>query len=276
MSERLDIVFKNTGEPVANKLSRYPDGQVNVNIDDDLADRSVVIRSRMNSFNVLQEIAAAASALCQSSENLIELEIPYLLGARSDRRFGERGSDYLKDVICPFINCQGFDEVRYLDPHSEVMERLLIRGKRMNISPFYEWVASKIPAEVVISPDAGAESRSLEYWKHNPYSTLVKCSKSRDIATGKILETKIPADNFYGKDTVIIDDICDGGATFLNLGREIRHRKCGRLYLVVTHGVFSAGFHLLEGVFDHIYCTDSYKIVSHPLVSQFSIWGENE
>ncbi len=276
MSERLDIVYRDTGSPVSNRLSRYPDGQVNVNIEDDLVERSVVIRSRMNSFNVLQEIAAGVSALGQSSANRVELEIPYLLGARSDRRFGERGSDYLKDVICPIINWQGFDEVRYLDPHSRVMEDLLERGRRMDISPFYEWVSQRIPAEIVVSPDAGAERRSMDYWKHNPYSTLIKCSKSRDIATGKILETNIPVGDFQGKATVIIDDICDGGATFLNLGREIRSRKCGNLYLVVTHGIFSAGFHLLESVFDKIYCTDSYKVVLHPLVSQFSIWGENE
>lgn len=276
MSERLDIVYKDTGSPVANRLSRYPDGQVNVNIEEDLVERSVVIRSRMNSFNVLQEIAAGVSALGQSSPNRIELEIPYLLGARSDRRFGDQGSDYLKDVICPIINWQGFDEVRYLDPHSRVMEDLLKRGRRMDISPFYRWVSRRIPAEIVVSPDAGAERRSVDYWKHNPYSTLVKCSKSRDIATGKILETNIPVGDFQGKATVIIDDICDGGATFLNLGREIRSRKCGNLYLVVTHGIFSAGFHLLESVFDKIYCTDSYKVISHPLVSQFSIWGENE
>jgi ribose-phosphate pyrophosphokinase len=58
---------------------------------------------------------------------------------------------------------------------------------------------------------------------------------------------------------VIVDDICDGGRTFLEIAKTIRSKKRNisifgdKIYLVVTHGIFSAGFDELKNtlVFMH-------------------------
>jgi ribose-phosphate pyrophosphokinase len=59
---------------------------------------------------------------------------------------------------------------------------------------------------------------------------------------------------------VIIDDICDGGRTFVELAKAIKDgRPTAKVYLVVTHGIFSAGFYELNELFEGIYCTNSYE-----------------
>ena len=63
---------------------------------------------------------------------------------------------------------------------------------------------------------------------------------------------------------MIIDDICDGGATFLAIAEQIKPKH---MTLIVTHGVFSKGFAVLEKKFDEIIVSDSYgKTYNSPVV----------
>ena len=247
----------------------YPDGQVSISVGRQLYGRTVKIKARMRSFNDLQVIACAVSACREAKCGDIELEIPYVLGGRSDRRFSQYGDHYLKDVICPFINSLKFSCVHILDPHSDVLPALLDRVHVLSADPFYFTVGQHIGKCTVVCPDAGAVRRATNYAAVNAPCPVVYCSKKRDTATGKILSTTVSdPDIIGGNDLVIVDDICDGGATFLSLGRELRALKCRKLYLAVTHGIFSKGFLQLEEIFDHIFCTDSYKPVDNILVKQ--------
>lgn len=54
----------------------------------------------------------------------------------------------------------------------------------------------------------------------------------------------------------------DGGATFINIAKSIKEQISdykGKIYLIVTHGIFSKGFEELGKYFNGIYCTNSYK-----------------
>ena len=86
------------------------------------------------------------------------------------------------------------------------------------------------------------------------------------MRTGKILKTEIPdLPGLVGDDLkyVIIDDICDGGRTFNELAKAIRAQRAdAKIYLVVTHGIFSAGFAELSLNFEHIYTTNSYRDIA--------------
>lgn len=66
---------------------------------------------------------------------------------------------------------------------------------------------------------------------------------------------------------MIIDDICDGGATFLAIAGQV---KPAHLTLIVTHGIFSKGLDALAEKFDSIITSDSYgKIYDSALVQTF-------
>lgn len=114
---------------------------------------------------------------------------------------------------------------------------------------------------ILISPDAGATKKIYKLAEQIGYKgDIITCSKSRD-ENGRLSNIIIPEYHQPDKDIIIIDDICDGGATFINIAkvlREYKHHR-GRIYLIVTHSIFSKGTNELLQHFDAIYTTNSYK-----------------
>ena len=111
-----------------------------------------------------------------------------------------------------------------------------------------------------LSPDAGAEKKVRKILKAIDYKGRpALCSKYR-VEGGKIEDVEISVRDFEGQDVFIFDDICEGGATYIGLAEEIQKRNAGKIYLVVSHGIFSAGFDRLKhsGI-KHIFTTDSFR-----------------
>ena len=101
---------------------------------------------------------------------------------------------------------------------------------------------------------------------------MVECSKSRDVKTGKLSGFKVYTDDLQGRDCIIIDDICDGGGTFMGLATALKQKNVGKLYLAVSHGIFSKGFDDLAQYFDAIFTTDSFRTIqSIPKVHQMPL-----
>lgn len=48
------------------------------------------------------------------------------------------------------------------------------------------------------------------------------------------------------KNILIVDDICDGGATFMLLTKDLYKRGAKSINLFVTHGIFSKGLKPLK------------------------------
>ena len=87
--------------------------------------------------------------------------------------------------------------------------------------------------------------------------------KQRDVSTGEIVATTIDKDAVMCYDTFfVVDDICDGGRTFIELGKAIRDTKSNaKLVLCVTHGIFSKGKEVLKPMFDEILCINDLSEV---------------
>lgn len=261
--------------PSTHKIIRYPDGQISVKVRD--CDDHVEIISRMSSFNDVQKILCAAAAIRDLNPDAkLSLDVPYFMGARSDRRFSAGQDFYLKEVICPIVNSVGFSRVTVLDPHSGILPATLNRCDVRQPTSLWSMAASEIGSGglAILCPDAGAQKRAELAAESMQAKEIVYCTKNREISTGRITKACVPCDDFKGRDVVIVDDICDGGRTFTWLSGLIAGRNVGGVYLVVTHGIFSAGFDELSKGFDHIFCTDSYKTVSHPLVTQYKLFEE--
>ena len=119
---------------------------------------------------------------------------------------------------------------------------------------------------VIVSPDAGSLKKIYKVVDQFGLKTdIVIASKHRDLE-GKITHTEVPLrEEHDGRDFLIIDDICDGGRTFVEISKEIERtlsNTSGDVNLVVTHGIFSAGFTELENYFDKIYCTNSVSDIT--------------
>lgn len=98
--------------------------------------------------------------------------------------------------------------------------------------------------DLVLFPDKGAQERYSNLFDNN---TLC-CEKNRD-SSGKIT-LKVPYVAKYDK-ILVLDDICDGGGTFIELAKQSKHRK---MDLFVTHGIFSKGLDVLRPLYNSIKC----------------------
>ena len=100
---------------------------------------------------------------------------------------------------------------------------------------------------------------------------VVECSKKRNVKNGKLEGFKVYEDNLSGKDCLIVDDICDGGGTFIGLAEELKKKNAGHLYLAVSHGIFNKGVDVLNKCFTKIYTTDSFRDVGEIGVEQIKL-----
>ena len=256
------------------KINRFPDGQQSVTLEINMSHLTAVhsggvqIKSRLNNFRDLELIVCATAALRNTGIKNIQLYTPYFMGARSDRRFTEGDANYLKQVICPIINSQKFESVTILDPHSDVLEACLDNFVKISNHDIVKQALTAIDNKndaqdriVLVSPDAGAYKKIFDVAQKFGINKIITATKVRDVRTGKILHTEIPTlDQHEDLQYVIIDDICDGGRTFLELAKAIHDsRPTAKVYLVVTHGIFSNGFLELSKEIEKIYCSNSYS-----------------
>jgi ribose-phosphate pyrophosphokinase len=255
------------------KISKFPDGQQTIDLLDwaslDRYTDPVMITTRLNSFKDVELLICAVQALRNIKPNCqISLYTPYFLGSRSDRKFVEGGVNYLKQVICPIINSLNFYSVVVLDPHSDVLEACLNNYEKADNHILVKWALTNIDNKdgaqsriCLVSPDAGAYKKIFDVAKKFSIDKIITANKVRDMKTGNILRTEIPVlDQHDTIQYVIIDDICDGGRTFVELAKAIKDgRPTAKIYLVVTHGIFSAGYSQLGEYFERIYTTNSYK-----------------
>ena len=218
----------------------------------------------MNSFKDVELIICANQALRDFGITNIELYVPYFIGGRSDRKFFNGSTNYLKNVICPIINSQGFKKVYVVDPHSDVLEACLTNFQKINNFHLVDDALSYLIGEdedhtiMLVSPDAGALKKIYDVAKHFRIDNITTASKVRDMKTGNIIRTELPTMNLKGiEHIIIIDDICDGGRTFIELAKVIRQQTDKPIHLVVTHGIFSAGFEELSKHFTRIFTTNS-------------------
>ena len=255
------------------KISKFPDGQQTVDLTD-WADLNrytdpVKITTRLNSFKDVELLICAVQAIRNiKADCQIALYVPYFLGSRSDRKFVDGGVNYLKQVICPIINSLNFFTVIVLDPHSDVLEACLNNYEKVDNHLLVKYALTDIDNKrdaqeriCLVSPDAGAYKKIFDVAKKFGINRIITANKVRDMRTGNILRTEIPVlDQHTDLKYVIIDDICDGGRTFVELAKAIKDgRPTAKVYLVVTHGIFSAGFYELNELFEGIYCTNSYE-----------------
>lgn len=136
------------------KISKFPDGQNNIvlynGIDSnfkvlkDSIKEGVIIKSRLNNWLDLELITCAVASLRELGVEEIHLYTPYIMGARSDRKFEEGGNNYLKDVICPIINSLNFKTVTCIDPHSYSLECCIKNFKSIDNSELVKFALQDI------------------------------------------------------------------------------------------------------------------------------------
>lgn len=226
---------------------------------------TVTITHRINSFNDFGLLLLAVDALKRMDVKLINVFIPYFPAARQDRVM-IAGEPLSVKVYADILNSLKLNKITVFDAHSEVTSALLDNCEVIPNHDFIAQVLKKIGNNVkLISPDGGALKKIYKVSEYLGGIDVVECSKSRDVKTGKLSGFKVYDDNLQGIDCLIVDDICDGGGTFIGLAEELKKKNAGKLYLAVSHGIFNKGFESMKA-FEKIFTTDSFREFDEEIV----------
>ncbi len=186
------------------------------------------------------------------------LVLPYIPYARQDR-VANPGEALSIKVFADILNSLHYHRVIVLDPHSEVCTALI---HNIKIVPQWSIFCDSIMDGVdLISPDAGALKKIYKLQEAAKARGVIvpvrTATKHRDTQTGFISKTTLDGKP-QSKTCIVVDDICDGGGTFLALADTLnkQYEKC---VLMVTHGIFSQGLEKLSQHYHRILATNSFN-----------------
>lgn len=220
----------------------------------DVAGEDVMIIYNIRKSKDIMTLLIMTDAVRRCSPNSIELYIPYLPYARQDRVCCPGEALSIK-VFADLINSQNYRAVTIVDPHSDVSTALINNVIVIEQHDIACRVIEK--GDIIVSPDAGSLKKCYKLAQITG-NHVIAAEKVRDVRTGEIIRTDIRCGDITGQNVIIIDDICDGGATFIALARELKKFNVGKIKLYVTHGIFSKGVQVFEDIIDKIYTTNSF------------------
>lgn len=171
-----------------------------------------------------------------------ELRLSYLPYGRQDKDVDNKAT-FALHVFADLLNGLGFRKVFIVDPHSEVALKLIKNSVALYPKARVEQLVEDLEIDVVCYPDKGA------FVKYVPIHNTIQVPhiagfKVRNQLTGHIESYEIKGD-VAGRNVMIIDDICDGGATFTILAKDLMAKGAKSVVLFVTHGIFSKGTRVL-------------------------------
>lgn len=259
----------------------FPGGEVGVNVNTGSLNawnpqaanvKYIDLTAKIQNSNQLMAMFMATDALRRVYPYAkIDLTIPYFPYARQDR-VCNAGEALSVKVVAQLINAMKYASVTVVDPHSPVLVAALDNCFVVDQIAAFKGIKQDWSEWTIIAPDAGAAKKTEEFAKAVGAKSVLYFSKSRELSTGRITGMKmLNPEILTGTDNLLVlDDICDGGRTFVELAQVFdildsdgQHINYERLELAVTHGIFSKGVAVLTSVYNHVYTTDTLPQKAH-------------
>lgn len=232
---------------------------------------SLRIVAHLHSSDDIMQLFLATDALRRSfGHQDFDLVVPYFPYARQDRVCapGEAAS---ARVMCDLINAQKYRSVEVWDAHSDVVPMLLDRCFNRHCADFVsELHLGDENDTILVAPDAGAAKKVLECARRLELP-LLTAGKNRNPNTGEITGTWVDSRTLRqneDRDFLIVDDICDGGRTFVELAKALKPLTTGNVSLYVTHGIFSKGLAPFHGLIQKFYSANIWPSVAWMNIEQ--------
>lgn len=235
------------------KVIEFPDGELHLELEELNRKENVNIRCRITNGNDLFLLMQLSDILKRQCVVVEQMHILYLMGMRCDRLFSIN-RPFTLGVVADVINSFNALAVMLYEPHSK---RSLVQINKCYSISVTEKLAKCVKIDgsyTLVAPDKGAKER----YKGLKYSVI--CSKVRDEATGNLLKFTAEAKtDVTNKNLIVVDDLCDGGGTFVGLAPKLRELQPKSLSLLVTHAVQQKGIERVAECYDEVIITDSYR-----------------
>lgn len=256
------IRYKVNGVSTIAKLWAFPGGEVGAAVlphgDPTKVVTLEVLASARDSDELMQLMMFLDAASRSFKRANIDLVLPYLPYARQDRVCNS-GESLSIAVIGKMLEQFNLRTVTVLDPHSSVSLAVIKNIEVLSSTDIFAADVTANRIDTIVSPDAGAEKRAQELAKRVGISNVVVASKYRDPSNGQILGLELDQ-SALGKRICVIDDICDGGRTFIEVAKCMPNVEFKML--CVSHGIFSKGTRVVTECFDAVITTDSFAMTN--------------
>lgn len=203
---------------------------------------------------------------CVDTQNRpkFHLYLPYLPYGRADRVFEEGNPEPLGSFITNIAE-MGFSEINLVDPHNEeYIDTFAVHNQQVkfNIKPQEDAFVEAVKThsfnplhtkrwDYIVAPDKGARHKA-ERLSEKLNTPILTATKIRDMTTGRISSIEFDCDLPRGARVIIVDDICDGGGTFVPLIESLVKAN-NTVDLYITHMIGSRGLAIFSDL-DQLYC----------------------
>lgn len=250
MNLQVHVLGRGNFEP---KLHLFSGGEPHVTLDPAKVSRERVwVEAHIGNAVDFGYLLCTLDAIRRARPDRLALYLPYFPGGRQDHP--EPGTPHTLSIYANALRFFGLWGTLTVDPHSYATVQALpgtqVLMPHEIVPPGYQGI---------IAPDMGGLSRAAVVARKFGIP-LVKGHKKRAQATGKLSDFKIGALPETGR-YLVVDDICDGGATFIGLAEAVEASPSGKvsiLDLYVSHGIFSKGFEELFKHYEKIITTDAF------------------
>lgn len=240
----------------------FSGGELQVKLPEKMESERVVLTWLPTKPEHIMLLSLTVNALTEAGIDDIDLDILYLPYARQDRVCAP-GEAFSLKVICKLLDDLDVACIRIWDIHNQDLtdeflpKNFVYHWEAVDIFRRYKILNSFDLSNLILcAPDQGGMARVLRIIDHYELGHPVMLDKDRDSEDGKIRSMSF---NRYNRciesyDILVVDDICDGGATFIEAAKLLKEKGAEELYLYVTHGIFSNGLDELCNHYAHIYC----------------------
>lgn len=248
----LNLVHKEESE-IDYKLNRFPDGEVMFEFTNNLDRKeSIHIICRIKSAEDLFILLQIGDILNRQGIEF-ELSILYLMSMRMDRVM-DFTKPYNLQIVSNLINSIHPKKVQIVEPHSAKTISLITNSVDISTS---ELSAVTSNNTVICFPDKGAFDRYIDILF--PHLEKCFCEKERD-SSGALISFKLNKGliDLTNKEVLVVDDLCDGGGTFIGVGNLFIKENISKLSIFITHAIQKQGLEKLSKLYDEIFITNSY------------------
>jgi ribose-phosphate pyrophosphokinase len=253
-------------------VSRFADGEVNVQVHDNVRGKDVyIVQPTCSPVNEhLMELLLMVSTMRRASAERITCVIPYYGYARQDRKMTARVPISAADVA-RLLESMGVDRVVAVDLHCGQIQGFF--GPRVPVDNLDAgtvgvkyFVNKGLLNPVVVSPDAGGVYRAKQFREGLNLSKpaldagLAMIIKQRPKA-GQIERMDLVG-SVDGADVVIVDDMIDTAGTLCTAAANLKANGARRVFAFASHGLFSgpASDRIARSVLEEVVVTNTIPL----------------
>ena len=195
----------------------------------------------------------------------VNVIMPYLYESRQNIRSGRESLDCataLQELVS-----MGVENIITFDAHDARVQNATPLHGFETVQPSYQFIKALLNHEkglhidndhfMIISPDEGAMHRAVYFsnilgvdmgmfYKRRDYSTIIN-------GKNPIVAHEFLGDDVAGKDVIIVDDMIASGGSMLDVAKQLKERKAGRVFVCTTFGLFTEGFEKFDEYYEKGY-----------------------